>query len=193
MIKAKKNALLWLLSGLVCALLLLLVVFTGLSGTVMITDRDGIQEAADTVMHCIRAGNWEALESAVIGSHALSPLTGEADSAEALIWDAYRNSLNWTCKDGFEIQNSCVNKKLTVSYLDIPQITSEMAGILSATNTADHEQQAAALQAAAQKVLDTAAPVTECEITLTFQRDNGQWLLVPNGALQALLSGFTAP
>ena len=191
MVQTKKIAFLWLMAGLLCAILLSLVVLTGLCGQIMITDRDGIQKAADSVMHYIRSGNWEALEKIVLGSPSLRPLTGEADSAEALIWDAYRDSLNWTYRDRFEVDQSCISQKITVSCLDIPKVTSDMAAVLQTTSKADPAQQAAALQASAQKVLETNAQLTECEITLTFRREKGQWLLVPNGALQALLSGFT--
>ena len=190
--QAKKHALAWLAAGLLLSLLVFVVVLTGLSGGVVVTDPEGIPQAADMVMRNIQDGNWEALEAAVLGSPALAPRTGEADSAEALIWESYQESLQWTFQNGFDIQDAYVTQKITVTCLDIPGVTKSMSGNLDAEAAANPELKSQFLYAAAEQVLASECPVAEYEITLTFVREKGRWLLVPNSALQALLSGFTA-
>ena len=191
MIQTKKRTFLWLTGGLVFSLLVLLVVSTGLSGNVLITDPEGIPETTDAVMNCIRSGDWMTLEGLVTGNPALAPVTGEEGTAENLIWNAYQQSLQWVYEEEFDIQDSYVIQTVTVTCLDISGVTGIIARILQepAFIAANSES---ALLAATEEVLHADVPTIQKEITLTLARENGRWLVVPNSALLALLSGFTA-
>ena len=192
MTKAKKQTLLWLFAGLVFSLLTLLVIWTGLSGKVWITDSEGIPETADAIMDSIQAGDWAALEEMVLGSPSLTPRVGAPDSAEKMIWDAYRNSLQWSCEDPFRIQGSLISQKVSVTCLDIPSVTDAISKTLSSPDSTGIEDatQTGFLRTVASLVLESELPMIRREITLMFQRDQGRWMLVPNNALLMLLSGF---
>lgn len=193
MTATKKNTLLWSAAGFLLSLLVVLTVLGGLAGTVLVTDPEGIPEAADALLTTIRAGDWASLEALVSGDPALEPVPGDPDSAESRIWNAYRQSLQWSCEEGFDLQGSGVIQRVTVTCLDISAVTGKMAQILSRSPASDPQEQPQALLAAAEQVLSEELPTIQEEITLAFSRENGQWKAVPDNALLALLSGFTGP
>ena len=190
MTQTKKAALLWSVTGALFALMVFLVVFGGLSGNVLVTDPEGIRDASDTILDCVKTGSWATLETMVSGSSTLSPAAGAAESTERLIWEAYQESLQWTCAQTFSLQGSHVTQKITVACLDIPAVAGALAKD-PAVLAAAPEDRSRSLHTAAQELLNAGLPPVQREITLTFLREKGQWLLVPNKALQALLSGFT--
>ena len=192
MTKANKQTLLWFSAGLVFSFLTILVIWTGFSGKVWITDPEGIPETADAIMDSIQAGDWAALEEMVLGSPSLTPRVGAPDSAEKMIWDAYRNSLQWSCEDPFRIQGSLITQKVSITCLDIPSVTDTISKTLSSPDSTGIEAatQTELLRTVAAHVLESELPMIRREITLTFQRGMGRWMLVPNNALLILLSGF---
>ena len=195
MTKAIKQTLLWFSAGLVFSFLTILVVWTGLSGKVWITDPEGIPEAADAIMDSIQAGDWAVLEDMVLGSPSLTPRVGSPDSAEKMIWDAYRNSLQWSCEEPFRIHSSLITQKVSVTCMDIPGITDAISTMLSSADSTgfDAATQTEFLHTVAAHVLESEHPMLHREMILTFQRSQGRWVLVPNHSLQILMSGFTIP
>ena len=192
MIQRNNGTFLWLLAGLLLSLLVFVTVFLGLSGHILVADPDGIPEAVDTLMHALQTGDWETVDESLSGDFGFTPELGEADSAERMIYEAYQNSLQWTCADTFLVQGPCVTQNVRVSCLDIPSVTHSMAEILADMDENISASQDAVLYTAAAQVLQTNAPVIQREITLTLQRENNQWRVVPNNALLALLSAFTS-
>lgn len=192
MTKAKKQTLLWFSAGLVFSLLTLLVIWTGFSGKVWITDPKGIPDAADAIMDSIQAGDWAALEEMVSGNPELAPNVGVQGSAEKMIWDAYRDSLQWSCEEPFRIHGSLITQKVSVTCMDIPGITDAISKTLSSPDSTGIEAatQTELLRTVAAHVLESELPMFRREITLTFQRNQGHWMLVPNNALLMLLSGL---
>ncbi len=188
--QGKISTYLWFCLGLLFALLVLLMVCSGLTGHVLMTDPAGIPEAADAVLNCIHAGNWPELESLVSGQPAVSPVTGEEGSAEKILYDAFRESLQWTREEPYHMEGSFVTQAVTVTCLDIPGITDAMADILAETTAAQDTPQL--LCDAANQILQTQIPTKQHQITLTFEREQGRWLLVPNQTFRTLLSAFTA-
>ena len=183
---------LWFAAGLLLSFLAFLVIWWGLAGRVFITDSEGLQDAANSVMNSIHTGDWATLTQLVAGNTALSPETGGEGSSEKLIWDSYCSSLQWTCADALTVHGPYVSLKVTVACLDIPGITESMAERMKSTPATVSETQTQILKNAAEQILNTDAPRKEQEITLTFFREQKQWKLVPDRGLQALLSGFTA-
>lgn len=183
------KAMLWTIAGLAISLAVLLVVLSGFSGQIWITDSDGIRQAADQVLTCVHDGSWEELSSLVSGNPQLQPQTGEAGTPENLIWNAYCQSLQWSCADTFELQGSQITQKVTVTCLDIAALTRSMTEILG--ESTDYTERDTALLDIAQQVLDTQMPVMQKELTLSFIRNDSRWTLIPNNSLLALLSGFT--
>ena len=179
----KKHALLWFTAGLLFCLLIFLTVFRGLAGKVLVTDPEGIPKAADRLMHCIHSGDWETLEEIVSGNPPLAPVQEAEGSAEDLLWEAYRKTLQWSCTESFTTDGSCVIQPITVTCLDI-------AGAAKAAANLSEDSGLLQAEAIAQ-ILGEAPPMLTREIQLTFLREKGQWLLVPDRALLTLLSGFT--
>ena len=192
MTKANKQTLLWFSAGLVFSFLTLLVIGTGLSGKVWITGPEEIPDAVDAVMTSIQTGDWVRLEEMISGNPELTPKVGAADSAEKMIWDAYRNSLQWSCEEPFRIHSSLITQKVSVTCMDIPGITDAISKTLSSPDSTGIEAatQTELLHTVAAHVLESELPMIRREITLTFQRGMGRWMLVPNNALLMLLSGF---
>lgn len=192
MTKANKQTLLWFSAGLVFSFLTLLVIGTGLSGKVWITGPEEIPDAVDAVMTSIQTGDWVRLEEMVSGNPELTPKVGAADSAEKMIWDAYRDSLQWSCEEPFRIHGSLITPKVSITCMDIPSITDAISTMLSSADSTgfDAATQTEFLHTVAAHVLESELPMIRREITLTFQRNQGHWMLVPNNALLKLLSGF---
>ena len=195
MTKANKQTLLWFSAGLVFSFLTILVVWTGLSGKVWITGPEEIPDAVDAVMTSIQTGDWVRLEEMISGNPELTPKVGAADSAEKMIWDAYRNSLQWSCEEPFRIHSSLITQKISVTCMDIPDIMDSISTVLSSSdsNGFDAATQTELLRIAAEQVLESEHPMLHREMILTFQRSQGRWVLVPNHSLQILMSGFTIP
>ena len=192
MTKANKQTLLWFSAGLVFSFLTLLVIWTGLSGKVWITGPEEIPDAVDAVMTSIQTGDWVRLEEMVSGNPELTPKVGAEDSAEKMIWDAYRNSLQWSCEEPFRIHSSLITQKVSITCMDIPSITDAISTMLSSPDSTGFyaATQTEFLHTVAAHVLESELPMIRREITLTFQRNQGHWMLVPNNALLKLLSGF---
>lgn len=190
MIQKKKSALPWLILGMLLSLAVLLVVYTGLSGQVFIKDSEEIPAAAYAVMNSIRSGDWQALDEMIAGSSGIAPETGEENSVEQMIWKAYQNSLQWTCADNCHPDGRYVTLDISVTCLDIHGVTDAIAEILEESAVGENQRQLL-LHNAAEQVLKSDPPVKTSQITLSFLREQRQWKLIPDRALQTLLSGFT--
>lgn len=191
MMRGKKASLLWIAAGLIFSLLTLLVVLHGLMGKIVITDPEGIPTAADQAMTCIQSGDWSALECMVSGKPSLTPATGEHNSVTGKIWEAYQKSLQWTFQEAFSVEGSYVIQGIHVTCLDIGTVIKDIAELTMASVDANEDQRQQLQFAAAEQILNTEPPLMQRRIELTFLREDGQWLLVPNKALQEVLSGFT--
>lgn len=192
MIDTKKHTLIWFVLGCIFSLLVLGTVAGGLSGRVLVSDPEVIPEAADSVMRCIHTGDWNSLGQRISGSPSFLPETGKEASAEKIIWQAYQESLRWNCREEFSVQGACVSQPVSVTCLDITGVTDAMSEIVNDADTRNPENKEKLLRDAAEQVLNRDVPIMEREIQLTFQRKNGQWLLIPDSSFQALLSGFAA-
>ena len=190
--KMRKPTLLWLSSGILLGLLVLLITFSGLAGNVWVTDSAGIADTTNTAMQCIQSNDWTSLEQLISGSLSLSPRTGEAATAEHLIWNCYCQSLQWDCEEGFEVRGPYVIQHITITCLDISCVTDRMRQILPEMPAEEESvNHAEILQMAAEQALGIQPPVMEKKIKFTFTRENGSWKMIPDDALLSLLSGFT--
>ena len=166
--------------------MLLFVVFSGLSGKVLVTDAEEIPLTADKILDALQKGDWTALSGMVSGTPLLEPDTGKEDSPEKRLYEAYRESLQWTVSQDFEIRDRYVCQKVTVTCLDITAVTQAMAETLEQAAATDPKL----VSSAAEQILNANPPYLQREITLHFLREKQQWHVVPDSALLALLSGF---
>lgn len=192
MTQGKKDTFLWFASGLFLSLLILLVVFRGLSGNIFITNPEGIPETANAVLTCIQTGSWDDMDKLISGNPVLDPSTGVAVSAEGILFQAFQESLQWTFEEEFKVQHAYITQRITITCLDIPETTNTMAQILNDGPTVEDPMYWAQIMAeAAEQVLKEGAPCINRELTLTLRRENGTWVVVPDQEFLHLLSGFT--
>ena len=189
MLQTRKYTLLWLTGGIVFSLLVLLTVSGGLAGNVTVTEPESIQEAVDTAMSSLRDGDWNTLEDMVSNAVGLTPVTGKPGSPEAMIYDTFRSSLQWSCEDTFTVKDHCIVQEVNVTCLDIQGITQSIAAVLKDSANETVTQQL--LQSATRQVLETDLPLIQRTIPLAFRREQNRWMLIPDHSLQVLISGFT--
>jgi len=181
-----KKAIFWMVPGLVLSLLALLIVFRGLTGEVLVTDPEGISRSTEALMQSVQQGDWEQLQQLTADHPRLQPQTGAEGTGEALIWKAYQESLRWEYDSTYEVQGAQVIRKVTVTCLDIAAFTRNLTVTLTEAREED------ALVTTIWEALAGELPTLQRTIDLHFVRREGQWQLVTNQALLALLSGFTA-
>lgn len=187
MLRTKKSLQLWLLAGLILSLLALLVVAGGFAGNVLIVNPEEIPDAADAVMNCIQKGDWQSLRELVAGNPDLTPILDEKDSAEAVLWEAYRESLEWYCREPLDTRdNGLVAQNILVTCLDLRAAADAAASLLQE----NPQKNALTLTAAVEQALEINVPTVTYDVRLSFLRRDGQWLLVPDKALQEILSAF---
>jgi hypothetical protein len=186
MTHSKHTPLFWLISGILCSILLMMTVFSGLSGKVLVTDAEQIPEAADGILNAIHTGDWSGLSGMVSGDSQLTPDIGQENSAERLLYEAYQESLQWSLCQGYEIQGHYVSQKVMVTCLDISGVTRIMTENLDRQAADDPKM----VRSAAEQILMSNPPYMQREITLHFLREKQQWHVVPDSTLLALLSGF---
>lgn len=185
-----KKAIAWMIPGLVLSILVFLVVFSGLKGEIRITDPYGITESAGKLLECVKTGDWKTLNELTADADPFQPQTGAEGSAEHLIWNAYQESLQWSYAENYETDGAQVTLDVAVTCLDISGFTRSLTGILA--ESTDEDQREAALASAVRESLDGELPTIQRTVELRFVRKDGQWKIVSNQALLALLSGFTA-
>lgn len=181
----KKNAFQWAAAGLLLSIMVLVLVFDGLKGGILIADEENIPVTADAVLRSIQDGDWTSLTAMVSGHPDLELQLPEQGTAERLIWNAYQESLQWELEEGYTVDGSRINQNVTVTCLDIAAV----ARILQEMSMECYE----AIDAAAQQLLPIENSTMQKTISLTMVRENGSWVIIPNNALLALMSGFTAP
>lgn len=179
----KKNAFLWTAAGLLLSIMVLVLVLGGLKGGILIADEENIPVTADAVLRSVQVGDWASLSALVSGHPDLEPQLPEDGTVERLIWNAYQSSLQWTL-EGYSVDGSRITQNVTVTCLDIASVSRQ----LRETPMERSEQ-----LVTAEQLLSADIPTMQQTISLTMVRENGSWVIVPNNALLALMSGFTAP
>lgn len=177
-------------AGILFCILVLVVVDSGLSGSTIITDPQGVPETAEKVMQCIRQGEWDSLSALTYGAPIPVPAVGADGTTEKYIWDAYQQSLQWSVGEELQVSGPCVSVNVALAYLDIQNVSEEMAQIM--LETSENNQQEQLLDHAVRQVLGMQPVSAKRDISLTFVREENQWKVVPNKALLEVFSGFTS-
>lgn len=181
----KKNAFLWAAAGLLLSIMVLVLVFGGLKGGILVADEENIPVTADVILRSVQDGDWVSLSALVSGHPDLEPQLPEEGTAERLIWNAYQESLQWELEEGYTVDGSRITQNVTVTCLDIASVSRVLQEMSM--------ERSEAFVDAVQQLLSTEANTMQQTITLTMVRESGVWVIIPNNALLALMSGFTAP
>lgn len=209
--KWKQPATLWLLAGATLSLCVLILVAWGThsSPAVLVNDAK-VLEAAEQMLECARAGDFQALEDRMQGTPDLGAGPGEADSAQSLLWQAYLSSITYTLPERCHAQNGSIVAEISVSCLDLSAVTTAMETLApellaQAVREADSEETiydgengyreeflAGVLREAATQALARERQRVEYTLSLSFAREGGRWQVVPTEELLQFLSGFVS-
>lgn len=207
----KRTTLFWAAAGALLGLCTLLLLAVGLhSRPALRVDPASVTEAAEEMMACAAAGDYETLSGLLYGSPNLGTPPADGESAEGRIWKAFHDSLDYTFSEACCIGDSGVALDMHVTCLDLSAVTEKLQacapGLLEQKAKAlddesliyddAHNYQPAFLsqvmQEAAAQVLGDQPQTLERELRLQFVRADGRWQVVPTGELLQLLSGFVS-
>lgn len=207
----KRTTACWAAAGLIISLLTLFVLRYGTthSGAVLV-DSDPLIQAADQIMTCAAAGDYEALESLLYGAPQLGAAPEKDDSAQGQIWKAYLESMEYSFPGNCYPVDSNIALDVHVKCLDISSVTDALqeiapdlmtkkaASITDGSKVYDSEHNfreaflAEVMAESAAQVLKSGTQTMERTFSLQFTRSQGVWQALPTQELFQLLSGFVS-
>lgn len=168
---------------------------------------ESASDCADNLMQCICQGDYLQAEQYLQGTPDLELNRSPEDPVGVLIWDAYTSSSSYTLIGGLYATETGLAQDVRFEALDLDAVMKSMdtlakelftAGIESAEDTSsvyDKEGnyredfiQDTLLSAARQALADN-SQMTETELTLQLNRQDGQWLVTADQALLRIICG----
>lgn len=161
-------------------------------------------------MGAIEAGDFSAAAKRMYGQPELGAQTPPTDAASAQVWDAFLGSISYVFQDSCYATDTGIARKVSVTALDIPSVTenldarvhallsqkvasaTDMAQLYDESNNFRPELIDQVMAEALSQALDQDARTVTREVTLNLVHRDGQWWVVPDGALLQLLSGGVA-
>ena len=197
---------LYLALGLMLLAILLVMAMPGATPTLATP----VQEAQDQVsaaMDAICRGAFSDAEQYLLGNPHLGADRELSDPAAAMIWDAFLDSLSYQLSGACYATDTGVAQDITLTYLDIPSVTANLAARSEAHLTrlqaqATHTSQLyddagnyrqdvvlQVLRTAVSEALKEDAKQTSDTFTLQLVYREGQWHVVPNSDFIHAISG----
>lgn len=187
---------------------MLAVVLMGLHGSARLrADTGPIYEAASLLLDTVRSGDYEAVSQQLLGAPELGN-TPEPDSAEGMLWDAWRESLTYTLADACTAEEAEVLMDAEIRCLDIPAVMDAIEAAMpkllvqkakafgseEAIYDSEHRYRDefvnSVLHDAAADALAKHHPEAVHTLTLRLSRADGRWQVVPTQELQQLLCAW---
>lgn len=201
-----------ILSGILTALGLAVLVFTAVAAfsgrnqpTTLLSQPEAAQARTEIFMDALCQGDWALASESLYGTPDISAAPDSA-FADAL-WQAYQTNLSYSFDGECYADGNGISRDVTVTYLDIPALLSQaepgFRQKLAKNAAADPEHPERLDETGAYKesyVLEVLAesaqallakqPETQtASLTLHLVCRDGQWLVLPDSPLTALLSG----
>ena len=192
--------------GLIMLALFLIMAKPGTTPTLLSPAQDA-QDQVVQMMDALCQGDFSAVEHYILGNPSLGVDREPADAASALIWDAFVGSFSYELSGDCYATNTGVAQDVTLTYLDIPAVTQELAQLSEkhltklqqeATHTSEIYDENGnyrsdlinkVLSAAVAEALQENSSLTSSTFTLQLvQRDN-QWYIISNNDLISAISG----
>ena len=168
---------------------------------------ESASDCAVNLMQCICQGDYLQAEQYLQGTPDLELNRSPEDPVGVLLWDAYTSSSSYTLIGGLYATETGLAQDVRFEALDLDAVMKSMdtlakelftAGIESAEDTSsvyDKEGnyredfiQDTLLSAARQALADN-SQMTETELTLQLNRQDGQWLVTADQALLRIICG----
>ena len=177
------------------------------AGPVLVEPPRAALERAETMLEAVCAGDSEAVEATLRGNPSLGLDRDPADAVGVLIWDAFAGSMSYALEGECYATDSGVAQDVVFTYLDMDSVTAnlrqrsqelleqrvaqaeDVSEIYDENNDYREDFVLTVLYDAAQAALAEDAQLTTARITLNLVYEQGQWWIVPDGALLAVLSG----
>lgn len=192
--------------GLIMLALFLIMAKPGTTPTLLSPAQDA-QDQVVQMMDALCQGDFSTVEHYILGNPSLGVDREPADAASALIWNAFVDSLSYELSGECYATDTGVAQDVTLTYLDIPAVTQELAQLSEkhltklqqeATHTSEiYDENGNYHSDLVLKVFNAAVAESLQEnssfISSTFtlqlvQRDN-QWYIISNNDLISAISG----
>lgn len=165
--------------------------------------QDRVTEMMDTLCQ----GDFTATEQYLLGNPSLGADREPADAAGALVWEAFTHSFSYTLSGDCYATNTGVAQDVTLTYLDIPAVTANLAQ-RSEKHLAKMQEEATyiteiyddagnyrtdvvlqVLNKAVEEALKEDVAYTASTFTLQLENRDGQWYVIPNSDFIRAISG----
>ena len=192
--------------GLIMLALFLVMAKPGASPTLLSPAQDA-QNQVVQMMDALCRGDFPAVEQYILGNPSLGVDHEPADTASALIWDAFVDSFSYELSGECYATDTGVAQDVTLTYLDIPAVTEGLAQRSEkhlaklqkeATHTSEIYDENGnyhsdlvlkVFNAAVAEALQENSSLTSSTFTLQLvQRDN-QWYIISNNEFINAISG----
>lgn len=201
----------WAIAGLLVSLCTLFVLRYGTSHSpAVLADTNAVKDAADQVMSCAAAGDYEGLESLLYGASQLGEAPETDESAQGMIWKAYLDSIEYSFPESAYAVDTKMVLDVCITCLDISSVTdalqdiapglmAEKAAQITDANVVYDENHnyrddflAEVMAQSASQALSGNTQTIEKTITLQFVRSDDTWQVLPTQELLQFLSGFVS-
>lgn len=187
--KHKFNSLLWCILSLAAVFCIAAAIVDGFTGkTICLADPAVLTEPAEEALECAKTGDFTKLRRMLSGSPQLGSPFSEEGTAEALLWKAYLESIQYRFPGTYTPSGEFLELDVQIDCLDLSAVTAKMGRpVLNPSQSRED-----ALREAAAMVLSDAPPTMTRRMKLRLTRFGSGWQVVLNQPLQQLLSGFVA-
>lgn len=167
----------------------------------------GARKCAEKMMIALSGGDYKTASSLMYGSPDLGKVPEDGNLAVELIWSEFLGSMEFTASGECYVTDSGVAMDVSVQTLDVPAVIASMEGyarellgsriasagdlsdIYDSDNNIRQEIKEQILRDATVQSLTNNLAYQEHQLTLNLVFENGNWWVVPDAALQKVLSG----
>lgn len=178
--------------------------------TVLLTPPGDALERAETMMDAVAAGDYAVAGQQMYGQPDLGAGREPADAVGQLVWDAFIGSISYEFVGDCYATDSGISQNVSITSLDLSIVMSnlkprvntllneriaqatEMSQLYDEENNFRQDLVDEVLQQAMTAAVREDAEVVTREVTLSLAYRDGQWWVVPDGALLSAISGGVA-
>lgn len=162
---------------------------------------EAAQARTEELMEAVCAGQFDRASALLKGSPELGMAPAQEDTAEALLWQAWLDSLRYEFLDDCYVTREGLARDVTVWGMDVEEATraviaevelllpERLSGGQTASGDLSEDFVAQVVWDAAVKVLERELPEKSWTLTLTLEYADDRWAVLPDAQLQGLLSG----
>ena len=192
----------------ICAVVTIWFAVSSVSSVpVLIGTPESAQSQTEDLMEAVCAGQFDRVSTLLKGSPDLGMGPAQEDTAEALLWQAWLESLHYEFTGACYVTREGLARDVDVWGMDVEAATQAViaevelllperlaeAQAIPGTYDADGDVSEAfvaqVVRDAAAKVLERQLPEKNWTLTLSLEYAGDRWTVIPDARLQGLLSG----